>query len=103
MAEINISAILLIALVGLGTYSLRVSGLLLSSKFVKDEGRVKIFLDYLPASLLLALVIPSIIKEGMVGLLASLVIVLCMYKTKSVLLSLVLGVLIVAVSRNYFI
>ena len=101
--EFNLNAVLLIALVGLGTYTLRVSGLLLSSKFVKDEGRVKIFLDYLPASLLLALVIPSIIKEGMVGLVASLVIALCMYKTKSVLLSLVLGVLIVALSRNFVI
>ena len=101
--EFNLNALLLIALVGLGTYTLRVSGVLLSSRFVKDEGRVKIFLDYLPASLLLALVIPSIIKEGMVGLIASLVIALCMYKTKSVLLSLVLGVLIVAVSRNFVI
>jgi|GEM_PF-1474631 len=101
--EFNINAVLLIALVGLGTYSLRVSGLLLSSKFVKDEGRVKLFLDYLPASLLLALVVPSIIKEGVIGLIASIVIVLCMYKTRSVLLSLVLGVLIVALSRNFFI
>lgn len=101
MAEVSISSLLLIALVAIGTYSLRVSGLLLSSRFVKDEGPFKVFLDHLPSTLLLALVVPSILKEGILGLVAGLVIMLCMYKTKSILLSLVLGVLIVALSRNF--
>lgn len=101
MAEVSISSLLLIALVAIGTYSLRVSGLLLSSRFVKDEGSFKVFLDHLPSTLLLALVVPSILKEGILGLVAGLVIMLCMYKTKSILLSLVLGVLIVALSRNF--
>ena len=60
---LEFSSLILIAIVALGTYSLRVSGLLLSNRLVK-EGRIKIFLDYLPATLLLALILPSIIKQN---------------------------------------
>ena len=93
-------SLIIIFLVALGTYSLRVSGLLLSNKFSK-EGRVKVFLDYLPATLLLSLVLPSIIKEGIFGIIAGLCIVLCMYKTKNILFSMFLGMLIVAANRNF--
>lgn len=96
----DITSVLLILLVALGTYFLRLSGLLLSNKFAKD-GKVKLFLDYLPATLLLALVIPSIIKEGLIGLFAAILIAVCMYKTKSILLSMCLGIFVVALSRNY--
>jgi len=102
MAEVSINSLLLILLVAVGTYSLRVSGLLLSSKFVKDEGSLKVFLEHLPSTLLLALVVPSILKEGVVGIVASLVIVALMYKTKNILLSMLVAVLIVALSRNFF-
>lgn len=99
--NINTSALLLIFLIALGTYSLRLFGILLSSKFVKQEGSLKLFLDYLPSSLLLALVVPSILKEGLIGILASLLIVFCMYKTNNVLLSLLCSVVLVALLRNY--
>ena len=95
----SFNALLIISLVSIGTYGLRVSGLILSNK-LKKEGRVKIFLDYLPASLLLSLIVPSIIKEGLFGALATCCIVLCMYKTKNILLSMFIGILIIALSRN---
>lgn len=101
MNNLDFSALALIFLVALGTYSLRVSGLLLSSKF-SNEGRVKIFLDYLPSTLLLALIFPSIIKEGISGIVATCIIVLCMYKTKNIFLSMSLGVLSVFIFRTYF-
>lgn len=101
MQAINLEALFLIFLVALGTYSLRVSGLLFSNRF-KNEGRVKIFLDFLPSTLLLALVVPSILKEGITGLIAMVFISLFMYKTKNILLSMLIGMLIVALSRNYF-
>lgn len=101
MAEVDLNALLLIGLVALGTYSLRLSGLLVSNKFVKDEGRIKIFLDYLPSTILLSLVVPSILKEGFIGVFATACIILCMYKTKNILLSMVIAVLIVAFSRDY--
>jgi len=100
MHSIDLTALFIIFCVAIGTYSLRVSGLLLSNKLVKHEN-IKIFLDYLPASLLLALVVPPILKEGIVGVVAILFIALSMYKTKSILLSMVIGVLIVAISRNF--
>ncbi|MFK2823842.1 AzlD domain-containing protein [Arcobacter sp. YIC-80] len=103
MNSLDLNALLIIFIVALGTYSLRVSGLLLSSKFVKEEGDLKLFLDYLPSTLLLALVVPSILKEGVIGLIAAFLIFLCMYKTKSILLSLIVGVFTIAIYRNFFI
>lgn len=103
MNSLDLNALLIIFIVALGTYILRVSGLLLSSKFVKEEGDLKLFLDYLPSTLLLALVVPSILKEGVIGLIAAFLIFLCMYKTKSILLSLIVGVFTIAIYRNFFI
>ncbi len=100
MESIDITALFIITLVAIGTYSLRISGLLFSNKFVQ-EGKVKIFLEYLPATLLLSLVTPAILKEGITGIIAICFIALSIYKTKSILLSLVLGVAIVALSRNF--
>ena len=100
MEAINLSALHIILFVSIGTYSLRVSGLLLSNKLV-NEGKIKIFLDYLPATLLLSLIVPSILKEGIVGLVATAFIALIIYKTRSILLSMIIGVGIVALSRNF--
>ncbi len=100
MDNITLTSLLLILGISLGTYSLRVSGLLLSNKFIENEN-VKVFLEYLPSTLLLALVVPSILKEGLTGLVAILLIVVCMYKTKSILLSMIIGVGVVALSRNF--
>ncbi len=102
MLELDINALILIALVAIGTYSLRVSGLLFSSKLA-NIGRAKLFLEYLPSTLLLALVMPVIIKEGVVGIFATFLIALCMYKTRSILLSMILSVLFVALCRNFIV
>ena len=103
MSSIDLNALIIIFFVALGTYTLRVSGLLLSSKFVSKEGDLKLFLDYLPSTLLLALVVPSILKEGAIGLVAAFLIFLCIYKTKSILLSLLIGVVTIALYRNFYI
>ncbi len=100
METLNLTALLIIFLVALGTYALRVSGLLFSNR-VKNEGKIKIFLEYLPATLLLSLVTPAILKEGIVGVIAMFCIALFMYKTKNIFLSMVVGVLIIALSRNF--
>lgn len=99
---ITTQSLIIIAFVALGTYSLRVSGLLFSQKFAKG-GKLDLFLQYLPPTLLLSLVAPAILKEGIGGFLASGVIMLCMYKTKNILLSLVLGVVIVALGRHFLV
>jgi uncharacterized membrane protein len=96
---IDMASLLIIAGVALGTYGLRISGLLLSSKLIGHDN-MKVFLEYLPSTLLLSLVAPSIVTEGPTGLIAAMCIVACMYKTKNILFSMIVGIIIVAVSRN---
>lgn len=100
METINLTTLLVIFLVAIGTFSLRVSGLLFSNKLI-GHPKAKLFLEYLPATLLLSLVMPAIIKEGLVGVIATIFIALCIYKTRSILLSLVVAVAFVALCRNF--
>ena len=100
MNDIDLSALFIIFCVAIGTYCLRYFGLVFSNR-LNNKGNVKIFLDYLPATLLLSLIAPSIIKEGVLGFVATAFIAFCMYKTKSILASMVLGVLVVALGRNF--
>ena len=99
---LSTTSLVIILCVALGTYGLRVSGLLFSQALAKG-GKVDLFLHYLPPTLLLSLIAPAILKEGTVGLFAALVIMLVMAKTKNILLSLVLGVAVIAVGRHYLV
>ncbi|RXI37148.1 branched-chain amino acid ABC transporter [Malaciobacter mytili] len=99
MQESNLNLHLIIFLVAIGTYTLRISGLLLSNK-LKEIKNIDIFLESIPPTLLIALIVPSIIKEGLIGVIASLFIIIIMYKTKNTFLAMFIGVLIVALQRN---
>jgi uncharacterized membrane protein len=99
MIEYEIKILLIIAIVSLGTYFLRISGLLLSNKLMKIKN-IDIFLESIPSTLLIALIVPSIMKEGLIGIITSLFVVLIMYKTKNIFISMSVGVLIIALSRN---
>ena len=101
MPDNQIFALIIIFSVAVGTYGLRLSGLLLSGK-ISNEGRIRIFLDYLPPTLLLSFVTPAILKEGIAGVLAMLLIAICMHKTKNVFISMIIGVVTIAISRNFF-
>jgi uncharacterized membrane protein len=100
MDSIDLSTMLIIFCVAIGTYTLRVSGLLISNRLSK-EGRIKIFLDYLPSTLLLSLIAPSIVKEGVTGVIATILVVFCMYKTNNTIMAMVIGMVVVALSRNF--
>ncbi|PHO12573.1 branched-chain amino acid ABC transporter [Malaciobacter marinus] len=91
--------LIIIFFVAIGTYILRVSGLLLSNKLKKFKN-IDIFLESIPATLLIALIVPSIIKIGIIGIFAGLITIFIMYKTKSVLLAMSSAVFIVALYRN---
>lgn len=91
--------LIIITFVAIGTYILRISGLLLCNK-LKRFKNLDIFLESIPATLLIALIIPSIIKMGIIGICAAIISIFTMYKTKSVLLSMSIGVFIVAIYRN---
>lgn len=95
----NIDILTIIFFVAIGTYTLRVSGLLLSNHLKKFKN-IDIFLDSIPATLLISLIVPSIIKTGLIGIIASLITVFIMYKVKNVLLAMSTAVFIVALYRN---
>ncbi|MGE0052520.1 MAG: AzlD domain-containing protein [Arcobacter sp.] len=97
MSDSNI--FIIIFSVAFGTYFLRVSGLLLSTKLKKFK-YVDSLLESIPATLLIALIIPPIIKEGTVGIIASLFVIIVMLKTKNIFLSMSIGVFIIYLSRS---
>ncbi len=80
------------------TYSLRLSGLLLAGRLPKT-GRFKKFMDALPGTILLSLIVPAAISAGPVGWLATALTGLCSLKTGNVFISMLVGIVIVAAGR----
>ena len=81
------------------TYFLRLSGLLMAERLPKT-GRFRKFMNALPGTILLSLIIPAAISAGPAGWLATAATGLCSLKTGNVFLSMIVGVAIVAVARN---
>lgn len=82
------------------TYSLRIGGLMLAGKLPKT-GRFKRFMDALPGTILLSLIVPAALAAGPIGWFATVCTGLCSLKTGNVFLSMVVGIVIVAVGRLY--
>lgn len=80
------------------TYCLRLGGLLLAGRLPKT-GMFKRFMDALPGTILLSLIVPAALAGGLWGLIATACTALCSLKTGNVFISMVLGVMIVALSR----
>ena len=97
MSDSNI--LLIIFAVAIGTYFLRVSGLLLSTRLKKFK-YVDSLLESIPATLLIALIIPPILKEGIIGIIASLFVIVVMIKSKNIFLSMSIGVFIIYLNRS---
>lgn len=91
---------LVITAAALVTYFLRLGGLLLAGRLPKT-GRFKKFMDALPGTILLSLIVPAALAGGIWSWIATLCTGLCSLKTGNVFLSMVVGVSIVAAS-NYF-
>ncbi|MFO7715889.1 AzlD family protein [Desulfosarcina sp.] len=94
----NLSIALAIAGAALATYSLRLGGLLLAER-LPGKGGFKRFMDTLPGTILLALVAPGIFSSGVLGGAAALATALCAWRTKNILLAMMVGMGIVAVGR----
>lgn len=82
------------------TYSLRIGGLLLAQRLPKT-GRFKRFMDALPGTILLSLIVPAALAAGPMGWLATFCTGLCSLKTGNVFLSMIVGILIVAGGRSF--
>jgi len=80
------------------TYLLRVSGLLLAGRLPKT-GRFKKFMDALPGTILLSLIVPAAIGAGPIGWLATGLTGVCSLRTGNVFVSMLVGIMIVAAGR----
>ena len=80
------------------TYCLRFGGLLLAGRLPKT-GRFKKFMDALPGTILLSLIMPAALSGGLWSWVATGCTALCSLRTGNVFLSMIIGVAIVAVSR----
>lgn len=94
------STFMTIGAAALVTYSLRFGGLMLASK-LPQSGRFKQFMDALPGTILLSLIVPGIVAAGVIGGVAAGCTAICAYKTKNAFISMLIGVLIVALYRQF--
>lgn len=92
--------VLAIAGVALGTYALRLGGLLLAGRLPKD-GPVAAGLERLPGIVLLALVVPAVTQLGALGAVAAAATGAAALLTKSPLLAMVVGAGVVAGARAF--
>ncbi len=99
MAE-NGRVLLVIFMAALVTYGLRLGGLVLAGRLPKT-GRFRLFMDALPGTILLSLIVPAALAAGFWGWVATAATALCSLKTGNVFVSMLLGVAIVAVSRYF--
>jgi uncharacterized membrane protein len=97
--QVDFSTYITIALCALGTYILRIGGLLLAEKIPTTE-RFTQFMDALPGTILLSLVVPGIVNAGIAGIIACSATILCVYKTRSVLLSMFVGMGVIIITRH---
>ncbi len=91
-------SMVVIAAAALVTYSLRLGGLLLAGRLPKT-GRFKKFMDALPGTILLSLIIPAALSAGPWGWVATACTGFCSLKSGNVFVSMLLGVTIVAMGR----
>lgn len=89
---------LVVAAAALVTYGLRLGGLLLAGRLPKT-GRFKRFMDALPGTILLSLIVPAALSGGLWSWAATACTALCSLKTGNVFLSMIVGVAIIAASR----
>ncbi|WP_136797394.1 AzlD family protein [Desulfosediminicola ganghwensis] len=89
-----------IAAAAVATYSLRLGGLLLAGRLPKT-GKFRRFMDALPGTILLSLIVPAAFAAGFWGWIATACTALCSLRTGNIFASMVIGVTIVAVSRYF--
>ena len=82
------------------TYLLRIGGLLVSERLPRN-GPFRRFMDALPGTILLSLIAPGIMQAGPWGWIAAASTAACAYRTGNVLLSMLAGMAIMIVQRNW--
>ncbi len=96
----NTDTMLVIFGMAIATYITRVSGFYLVSR-VKVSGRLEIFLNAIPGAVLVSIVAPTVLASGPAESVASLATVLIAWKSKSLPLAMIVGVVMVWLLRFY--
>ena len=94
----DIALLLAISGAALVTYFLRLGGLLLAEKLPRS-GAFKTFLEALPGTILISLVVQGIMAAGVWGWVAAALTALLARKTGNTFVAMLAGVTIVALSR----
>jgi|SRR5258706_13141287 uncharacterized membrane protein len=89
--QTSFPALLTILAMALATYVTRMSGLWLMSH-VTLSTRMKAWLGYLPGTVIVAIVAPTVFSTGLAGAGAALATVLVMARTRNVLFAMIVGV-----------
>jgi uncharacterized membrane protein len=97
-APADFTIFLAIAGAALVTYALRLGGLLLAGRLPRNGGFRRL-MDALPGTILISLVAPSIASAGILGGVAALATAFCAWKTRNILVAMVVGMVIVATGR----
>lgn len=82
------------------TYSFRLGGLLLADRLPRT-GPLRSFLDALPGTILVSLVVPSATNSGWQGLIGVAACLAVYFRTKNLLLTMLSGVLTVYLIRLF--
>ena len=82
------------------TYAFRLGGLLLAER-LPGSGPLRAFLDALPGTILVALVVPSALNSGWQGLIGVAACLTVYFKTKNLLLTMFSGVFTVYLIRQF--
>ncbi len=99
--SLQLSVYITIAMAACVTWFLRFGGLMLADKLPKS-GPFKRFMDALPGSILLSLIVPGMVSSGISGCAGAFCTALCAYKTKNAFVSMLLGVIVAAVFRRIY-
>jgi len=91
--------LLTIFLVSAVTYGLRLGGLLLAG-ILPNRGPVRRFLDALPGTILISLVVPAALQSGLSGMIGLAACLLAYFATKNLLATMAAGVLMVSILRQ---
>lgn len=96
---IETQVLIAVALAAGATYSLRLGGLLLASRFPRS-GRFRRGMDALPGALLFSLVLPSIVAEGVWGLVAAALTAIVVLRTRNTLAAMLCGMVVIFAVRQ---
>lgn len=92
--------LVVVVLMAVATYATRAGGLWIASRLDLSE-RAEAWLEQLPGAILVSLVAPAVLTNGLAGALAAIAVVIVASRTGNLPAAMVTGVLAIVVLRNF--